>query len=34
MDESRDYYTKWSKPDKERVYIVFHLYVESKKWTY
>ena len=31
MDGPRDYHTKWSKSDKERVYILFHLYMESKK---
>ena len=31
MDGPRDYHTKWSKSDRERHIIWYHLYVESKK---
>ena len=30
MDESREYYTEWSKSEKENI-TWYHLYVESKK---
>ena len=36
MDATRDYHTKWSKPDRERQ--IYHLYVKLKErrynWTY
>ena len=31
MDGARDYHTKSSKSDRERIIIWYHLYVESKK---
>ena len=32
-DGPRDYHTEWSKSDRERIIIRYHLYVEyNKKW--
>jgi len=37
MNATRDYYNKWSKSERERNTVWYHLYVESKiwhKWSY
>ena len=37
LDRPRDYHTKWSKSERVRQILGYHLYVESKiwyKWTY
>ena len=31
MDGPKDYHTKWSKSDKDKQILWYHLYVESKK---